>query len=126
MSTPMHKRELQKKIKIQKAHCLLPKMLEPISRTELERKDNVKSHHYQQLFNYLAEQGLIERAGERGRNKLWKTAKHMRTDPEPSLADAHFVYDADKYQKQHLETDTLRSRERKSPRVYVSGAQTYA
>jgi hypothetical protein len=124
--TKTQKRELQYKIKVEKSLGLLPKMQEPVSRAELERNDNVNPHAYQSLFAYLAGEGLIVMVEISGHKKLWQVATKVVKKPEPSLADAHFVYDASKYQKQHSETARLARLERRSPRVYVSGAQSYA
>jgi hypothetical protein len=124
--TKTQKRELQYKIKVEKSLALLPKMQEPISRGELERRDKVNPHAYQSLFAYLDAEKLIVRAGDNGHRKLWQAATKFVKPPVPSLADAHFVYDASHYQKQHSETARLARLERRSPRVYVSGAQTYA
>jgi hypothetical protein len=124
--TKTQKRELQYKIKVEKSLALLPKMQEPISRAELERQDNVNPHAYQSLFAYLAGEGLIVMTSISGHSKLWQAATKFVKKPEASLADAHFVYDASQYQKQHSETARLARLERRSPRVWPSGAQTYA
>jgi hypothetical protein len=124
--TKAQKRELQYKIKVEKSLGLLPKMQEPISRAELERMDNVNPHAYQSLFAYLAGEGLIVMTSISGHSKLWQAASKFVKPPVPSLADAHFVYDASKYEDKYIETSRLARLERRSPRVYVSGAQTYA
>jgi len=125
MSTPMHKRELQAAIKLQKAQCLLLKMNDPVSRAELEKKDKVNRHMYQQLFNLLAEKGLIIRAGDRGRERLWQATTQVIKHDAPSLADASYVHNPDNHAQKYKNTYAL-ARQRKSARVYVSGGQPYA
>jgi hypothetical protein len=114
--TKAQKRELQYKIKVEKSLGLLLKMQEPISRAELEKSDNVNPHAYQSLFAYLAGEGLIVMTSISGHSKLWQDATKFVKKPESSLADPIYV---------HKETHPTRLK-RRSPRVWPSGAQTYA
>jgi hypothetical protein len=112
--TKAQKRELQYKIKVEKSLALLPKMQEPISRGELEKNDSVNPHAYQSLFAYLAGEKLIVMVEISGHSKLFQVTTKVVKKPDPSLADPVYV---------HKETHSRC--ERKSPRVWVSGAQAY-
>ena len=76
---------------------------------------------YSVALRTLAEEGLIVRAGDRRKEKLWIVAPK----DEPSLADKHFVYNANRYAEKHIKSARLARLERKSDKVYVSGAQAY-
>ena len=123
----MTKRQLQHEAKMKATYALLEQMQTPMSGVDLERLNGRRSGVYSVALRTLAEEGLIVRAGDRRKEKLWiAVAPKDEPTKEPSLADAHFVYNADMYAEKHIKSARLARLERKSAKVYVSGEQAYA
>ena len=125
----MTKRQLQHEAKMKATYALLKQMQTPMSGVDLERLNGRRSGVYSAALRTLAEEGLIVRAGDRRKEKLWVAVEQINPDEppkEPSLADAHFVYNVNRYEEKHIQSARLARLERKSAKVYVSGEQAYA
>jgi hypothetical protein len=125
---------------------ILEVLREPHTVEQLESILSSNPHSMKTFINNLRLQGYIKVVGvviNQSRAYIWQAVKFEYseegvdynqpamdfvevTDSTASLADAHYVHNPNAYAAKMIETSRQTRAERKSPRVYVSGAQTYA
>lgn len=133
----------KKRQKRERFNRLLEGLREPRTCQQLEDDLGATRNYFTHAVTMLADYGYVKKVGNIGRTNIWQAISfdyredgmdyespisfyQAPTLTPTTLADAVYRHNPDDFRDKHNDTSALLRRERKSPRVWVSGAQTYA